>query len=529
MKHITIRPDSYYDSVFLMLISKELKEFKGVTQAIVTMGTAMNIELLDDLEFESDQLSGVGPNDLVIALEAQDKEVADQALTEALALINKKNNPVATAARGLPHAGSLASGMELSPDGNLAIISLPGQYAGREARKALDKGLHVMLFSDNVSLEEEIQLKQLAVSKGLLMMGPDCGTAIINGKPLCFANRVRQGSVGIVAASGTGLQEVACLIDRMGAGISQAVGTGGRDLKNAAVGGMTTLLALEALINDPATKVLVVISKPPAPEVAEKVMSALKNAGKPAVAFFLGMKTPLDHGNLCFGTNLEETALLAWAFASGANDRSEAEEMMRSHAPDLSAIKAQAKEEALKLAPSQASIKGLYTGGTLADEAMFLLQEQLGDIWSNNQVDPALIPKNPLTQQGHVIIDFGDDMFTRGKPHPMIEPQGRSDHILSITQDSQTAVLLMDFVLGHGSYPDPVGACLEPLAQAQEEAKVQGRHLCMIASVTGTTTDSQGLDGQIAKLRQAGVIVMQSNHQAALLALEIVRHQTQAR
>lgn len=523
MKLITVKRDSYYDSVFLMLATRDLKAAPGVTDAVVTMGTPMNLELLRNLGFAGDQLSKAGPNDLIIAVETESEDAGAEAVALAGDLLTRKKEQAATPG-DLPRTGSLSSGLKLIPEANLALISVPGAYAAREAHKALDQGLHVMLFSDNVSLDQEIELKKRAVELGLLMMGPDCGTAIINGMPLCFANQVTRGPVGVVAASGTGLQEVTCLLDRLGTGISQAVGTGGRDLKNPQVGGRTTLLALAALAQDPATRVLVVISKPPAKEVADQVVEAMQASGKPGVALFLGMdEQPRDLPALAFASSLEETALLAEAFVRGASTSAEARNMILTKGPDLGLIRAIAAEEAEKMSGSQRWIRGLFTGGTLADEALFLLERELGGIWSNNQLNPALVPGDSLDRDGHLIIDFGDDEFTRGRPHPMIEPGGRSDRIPALGGAGTTAVLLLDFVLGHGSHPDPVAACLEGIRQAQARLTLHGGHLAVVASVTGTEQDPQSLKAQREQLEQIGARVMPSNYQASLLALEIVR------
>jgi FdrA protein len=524
MKKITVRNDSYYDSVFLMLATRELKETKGVKEAVVAMGTPMNLNLLVGMGFAVEQLSLARPNDLVIALDAETGEAADQAVSAALAIINRKKDPAVGAAAGLAHAGSFDSALKTLPDANLALISVPGLHAARATQKAIERGLHVMLFSDNVPLDDEINLKRLAVSKGLLLMGPDCGTAIINGNPVCFANVVRRGPVGIVAASGTGLQEVSCLIDRFGSGISQAIGTGSRDLKDARVAGMTTLLALEALKHDPGTKVLVVISKPPIPEIAAKVTAVLKTAGKPAVVFFLGLAGERkDDGNLTLASSLEETALLACAFASGACDAAAARAMIADRVVDMAAVRARALEEAKLLLPGQKYVRGLYMGGTLCDEALFVLHGTLGDVKSNNHVDPAFVPIDPRVSEGNVVIDLGDDYFTVGKPHPMIDPGVRLGRILQDGRDKGTAVILLDIVLGYGSHPDPAGACIEAIGQVKAAAKKRGGHLSVVASVTGTPADPQGLLAQASKLEGAGVIVMPSNYRAALLALEIIR------
>jgi succinyl-CoA synthetase alpha subunit len=374
MKRLIVKKDSYYDSVFLMLISRELKGEPGVTDAIVAMATDMNRELLGNLGYDPASLSGLSANDLLVAVDASDGASCEKAAAKAEELINRKKTKAA--AGGIPKVGSLDAAARANPDANLAVISLPGAFAAREARKALERGLHVMLFSDNVSLEEEVALKELAASKGLLLMGPDCGTSIVGGHPICFANVVKRGSVGIVAASGTGLQEVSCLVDRYGSGVSQGIGTGGRDLKNAKVGGRTMLLAIEALIRDPATKVIVVVSKPPAADMASKVVDTLKAGGKAAVVHFLGtVPATASDGAVRFALNLEEAARLASAIDQGKAPAPSAE------GTDPASLEALAAREAAKVGKGQKWLRGLYTGGTLADEALFLLDRPLGGVW----------------------------------------------------------------------------------------------------------------------------------------------------
>jgi len=528
MKRITLRKDAYYDSVFLMLAAREIQAMPGVSQAVVTMATPMNIDLLVGMGFDAATFAALSPNDLVVAIDAVDEKVSDLATAEALKALTRKK--AAEAQSGIGRVGSMEAGIKLVPGANLAIISVPGAYAAREARKCLELGLHVMLFSDNVSLDDEIALKKLAVSKGLLLMGPDCGTAIINGKPLCFANVVRRGSVGVVAASGTGLQEVTCLLDRYGTGISQAVGTGGRDLKNAAVGGMTSLLAIEALSADPATKVLLVVSKPPAPEVAAKVVAALEKSGKPAVAYFLGMPARPDSATVAYAADLEEAALLATLFALGEASPNAARTRIaedsgdgRWSRPNRAKIQTMASAEAAHLAASQQYLRGLYTGGTLADEALFIAHAALGQVHSNNHTDKDWLLDDPRKSVGHTIVDLGDDIFTAGKPHPMIDPAARAERITAEGNDPGTAVILLDVVIGYGSHADPAGACVPAIRAARAAATKRGAYMPVIASVTGTPGDPQGFDAQKAKLEAEGVVVMPSNYRAALLAVEIAR------
>ncbi len=528
MKRITVKRGSYYDSVFLMLATRGLKGLAGVRNAIVAMATPMNVELLTDMGFAPAELDGLGPNDLVVAVDAENDAAAETAIKEAFDSLTRKKTEAA--ASGVSKVGSFGAALTLAPEANVALVSVPGAYAAREARKALESGLHVMVFSDNVSLEEEIALKKLAVSKGLLMMGPDCGTAIINGKPLCFANVVRRGPIGVVAASGTGLQETTCLIDRYGSGIRQAIGTGGRDMKSAAVGGMTSLLAIEALSADPETKVILVVGKPPAPDVAAKVVAALRASGKPAVAFFLGAKPGIDEERLAYATNLEEAALLATLFAEGVTSATSAKAKLREDSgndrynrPSKLAIETLAAAEARNLTNDQHFLRGLYTGGTLADEALFMAHDMLGGVRSNNQTDPAWTMADPLVSVGNVVIDLGDDFFTAGKPHPMIDPAARAERIAKEGADPATAVILIDVVLGYGSHADPAGACVDAIRAAKASAKARGGYLPVIASVTGTAGDPQGYASQVALLEAEGVIVMPSNYRAALVAVEIAR------
>jgi len=511
-----VEKDSYYDSVFLMLINKEVKQVPGIKDAVVSMGTEMNLTLLTELGLNSPETATATPNDLIIAAEGDTEAAVDSALNAAKELLNKKKSGGPQEA-GAYRPVSLETALKMKSDANLVIVSVPGVHAAREVRKALESGLHVMLFSDNVSLEDEISLKKLAVEKGLLMMGPDCGTAIINGKPICFANVVRRGKIGIVAASGTGLQEVSCIIDQLGEGVSQGIGTGGRDLKNAQVGGMMMLSGIAALKQDPATRVILVVSKPPAAEAAGKVVAELRAAGKPCVVHFVGQEAAPADGNVHYANNLEEASRLAVALLRGQTCTPS-----RFTAADEE-IRALIDREREKMGPEQKYLRGLFTGGTLADEAMIIFEREVGGIYSNNQTRPELVLKDPHTSVRHTIVDLGDDVFTVGRPHPMIDPSTREERITKEMEDPEMAVMLLDIVLGYGSHEDPAGAILDSLEAAKKKAKARGGYLSIIASITGTEGDFQDMDDQRRKLESIGCVVMPSNYQASLLALEIAR------
>ncbi|MBC8499934.1 MAG: acyl-CoA synthetase FdrA [Candidatus Atribacteria bacterium] len=505
-----IKNNTYYDSVTLMIITREVKKIEGVKEVIVGMGTELNKELAENLNLLASELQKITPNDFFISLDSVDDNIAEGAFAFVDELLNKKK-----AESEDYQPSTIESALKYMPDANLVLISLPGKYAAREVKNALLNDKHVMLFSDNVALEEEIDLKKLARQRGLLMMGPDCGTAIINHVALAFANVVRKGSIGIVGASGTGIQEVTVMIDKLGSGISQAIGTGGRDLK-AEVGGIMMIEGLKALQNDPLTEVIVLISKPPDKEVARKVLSILKEGKKPSVVYFVGGDPGvIKEFGFIPGLSLEDTAHKAVAIAKGLP----VEEFTGFSVTGIDKI---IKGETGKLNEKQRYIRGLYTGGTLCDEAMIILSDLIGDIYSNIPLKPEGMLFDINKSYRHSLIDLGDDEFTRGKPHPMIDPYLRQERILSEAKDREAAIILMDFVLGFGSNPDPAGEMIPYIRKAGEIAAKDGRHICMISSVCGTEGDPQNLIEQEKKLKEERVIVMPSNAQAVRLAAAIV-------
>jgi len=394
---------------------------------------------------------------------------------------------------------SLQMALARSPAANLALISVPGDYAAAEAMKALRLGLHVMLFSDNVALADEVALKRYAAGRGLLVMGPDCGTAIVDGVPLGFANAVRRGAVGVVGASGTGTQQVTSLVHRRGGGISHAIGTGGHDLGKD-VGGITMLHGLGLLARDPDTRVIVLISKPPSPAIAREVIAAARKAAKPVVVNFIGSAEDPSGGNLHVSRTLDDAASAAVALAKGRKPP-------RASTSPL-------KPPKLKFKRGQRYIRGLFSGGTFCYEASALL----GDVWSNAPVDPKRAIEDPWKSREHTLVDLGDDVFTRGRPHPMIDLRLRNERMLEEAADPQVAVILLDVVLGYGSHPDPAAEIVPVLTRIRKKT----RSPVIVASVCGTDEDPQGLARQEAALRDAGVLLTESNASAARLAGAIV-------
>ena len=496
----------YRDSVSLMQLSAKLGALAGVRQASAIMATAGNLDLLREGGLALGDVEA-GANDLLIVLEGEE-EALEAALDAAEAELNRAPARQQDGPHRLPPR-SLEMGLAELPTANLALISTPGDYAAAEAMKALRLGLNVMLFSDNVALEDEIALKRYARDHQLLVMGPDCGTAIIGGVPLGFANVVRRGDIGAIAASGTGLQQVTCLIDRWGGGVSQAIGTGGHDL-HARVGGITMLQGLEALAADPVTSVIVLISKPPHPEVAKAVLDVASRPGKPIVVNFLGADPDtVRRPNVHPVRTLEDAARLAVALAGDGAD-AQAGTAQTETAPQIP-----------QLGPGQKYIRGLYSGGTFCYEALLLLTEAFGGIASNTPLEPEHRLADVWRSERHTVIDLGDDAFTRGRPHPMIDQTLRKERILKEAADPEVAVILFDVVLGYGAHPDPAPELAEALEQARAVATAAGRQLALVGSVCGTAGDPQGLTRQEEVLRAAGVLLAESNAQAVRLAATV--------
>lgn len=514
-KNVVIK-GRYYDSVSLMNVARRVNGLPGVVDSAVVMGTAANKEILKTSGIYASEFDGADDGDLLIAVKGTDASMLDATITQIeqfLVDIRKGRS-----GKGASRPRSIKGAIEQLPEAGLAMISVAGQYAGDEAMKALTHGLHVMLFSDNVSLETEIALKRRAHENGLIVMGPDCGTAIINGVPLAFANVVRRGDIGAVAAAGTGLQEVTCLISNHGGGISQAIGTGGRDVKQE-VGGISFIDGLEALAGDDATRVIVLVSKPPHPEVMAKIGQKVASLGKPVVAVFLGAdRADVARLGMIPASTLEEAALLAVTAAEGS-DACTVSEALCKHEGTLGE---QAAAERQRLAPSQRYVRGLFSGGTFCYEAQLILRPRVGEVWSNTPVKGGKLLEDPNQSLGHTIVDLGDDHFTVGKPHPMIDFSTRNKRIVREAADPETAVILLDLVLGHGANLAPLADLLPALAEAQQVAADAGRHLPIVVHVTGTDEDPQIRSACVDMLRRVGATVERSNAAASTLASYLV-------
>ena len=458
-----VRQGVFRDSVALMRISRALAALPGVEGAAVMMGTPANRRILADARLLAAEGGDAKGGDLIAAVRAVDDDAAVAALDEATALLAAPGGEGGAAAGWRPR--TLRTAIQALPGANLALISVPGDFAAAEARKALRRGLHVMIFSDNVALSDELALKREGRERGLLVMGPDCGTAIIGGVPLAFANEVPAGDIGIIGASGTGIQEVACLIARAGGGISHAIGVGGRDLE-AEIGGIGTEMALDALDADLATRHIVLISKPPEAGVVARLVARIGASVKSFTLCLVGGE------EVALPPNARQVATLAEA--AGV-------------APDFD-VQAAART----LPPGRLGARGLFCGGTLAAEA------------------EVVFLRAGATQ---AMIDLGADEYTRGRPHPMIDPTGRDEMLAVALADPALGLVLLDLIIGHGAHPDPSAGIVGAL-----DAAGANRPL-VVASVTGTDQDPQGRATQVARLEAAGVLIAPSNAEAAKLAL----------
>jgi FdrA protein len=493
-----VRKSAYRDSVALLTVARELRAMPGVTDAAVLMATEANKALMARSGLLTEEAAAAGPNDLVVVVEAADGADAERARGRAADFLSAPPRRGQARDRARPRA--LASATRQLAGANVALISVPGLYAAAEALKALRLGLHVMLFSDNVRIDDEVELKRLAAGKGLLLMGPDCGTAYLNGVPLGFANVVPRGRVGFVAASGTGLQQVAVLLAAGGEGISHAIGVGGRDLSDA-VGGIMTVEALEALGSDRTTELIVVIGKPPAPAVRQRIAAKLREIRKPVVVAMLGRGVvPGTTAGVTSVATLEDAALAAFAVLKSASSHPGA---------PTAELRRRVAEARRELHPEQRAIRALYAGGTLAYETLLVLEPLLGAVSSNLEPGSAGI---------HRIVDLGADEFTVGRAHPMLDPTARIEAIERVAKEPDVAVLLLDIVLGHGAARDPAGDLAPALVAARAEMRAHGRGLAIVATVIGTAGDPQGLAAQISRLEAAGAWVAPSNAEAARIA-----------
>jgi len=498
-----IRRGAYYDSVVLMQLQRSLAALPRILDAGVVMGTDANKNVLAQSDLLTPGAKAAAADDLIVLVRAEDDAAAQTALDRVDELLTSRRQ-VDSGQHAAYRPKSIESALQMMPQAQWVLISVPGRYAAGVARQALRLGRNVFLYSDNVTVEEESALKRMAAQSGRLVMGPDCGTAIINGIGLGFANQVRRGPIGLIGASGTGLQQVSCRIHQLGSGITHALGTGGRDLSPEA-GAVTIFQGLDLLSRDPATRVIVLISKPPSPPVVDGLLAAARLTGKPVVVDFIGY-VGRRRGNVHLTTTLDETAELAVELAAIKTDVEPA--------PDLNLE---------RFASGQRYLRGLFSGGTLAYEAMLVLQDYMPAVYSNAPLDSSYRLTNSLVSQADTVIDLGEDEFTVGRLHPMMDNDLRIRRLQQEAADPEVAVILLDIVLGYGAHPAPASELAPAIAGARARTEQEGRHLEVVAVLVGTDEDPQDLESERRQLEQAGAIVETSNEAAARHAGRLIR------
>lgn len=514
IQRTVVLKNRYFDSVHLMQVAHRMAAEPGIQEASALLATEANRKVLAGMGYgeagRDAAFASSGPRDLVIALSGE--AAAVEALAADVEAWLSREAPAAGAEDAAAHAPrTLAEAVSVRPDSSVAMISVPGEFAAREARAALQAGLHVFLFSSRVPLEEELALKTLAQERGLLLMGPDCGTAYLDGAGLGFANAIRRGPIGFVGSTGTGLQEFSCLIHRAGSGLSHGLGTGSRDLSDA-IGGLSTLAAIEALEADPATRVLTVLAKPPGRAAEARLVARLERCAKPVVLCLLGAE-PTDGRGFRQATTIDEAA----AFALEAAGLRPPEEL----ACDTGALRARAAAQVGRMAPEQRHVRGLFAGGTFCYQSQSLFRRAGLAVQSNAPMPGMGRIAGLEAGRGDVFLDLGAEEFVEGRPHPMIDATLRRERLLKVGEDPTVAVLLLDFVLGANAAKDPVGDLLDAIRQAQDAARLRKGHLCVAASLCGTDGDGQGLTAQRQALADAGALVFPSNAQAAAFCREV--------
>ncbi len=535
---VTVLHGDYSDSVTLLRISQAAGAAPGMHTAHIAMATPLNVELALGLGFEIP--SGTGPNDLLVALRGD-----DQAAVQAgyAAFEQARRDAAATSRAGgsfsngpAPH--TVRSACAAAPDAAVVLLSVPGGSVLGEAMDAIAAGRHVMIFSDNVPLGHEVLLKDAAAAAGVLVMGPDCGTAVIGGVALGFANVLQPLSngprVGIVAASGTGAQHLISLLDDAGVGISAVLGLGGRDLSET-VGGRSAITALKMLDDDPGTDHIVLISKPPHPATADKVLQIANSGRTPVTTILLGPGRPTISEGVetvleALGLPVPTWSTWGWTGASDGPSRAAGPHHKgRNQAGRSQAWPNHAGRNHTRV------LRGLFSGGTLADEAMVVLAGRLGDIRSNIPLRPDLglnlssliVSGLDLSGQGHVVLDLGDDAFTVGRPHPMIDPTVKLEMLAAQAADPDVAVLLLDVVLGYAAEADPAARLAPAIAAAIESAGTAGRDLSVVVSLCGTAGDPQNRERQAVDLVDGGAQVFSSNAAAARAACDLIESATE--
>jgi succinyl-CoA synthetase alpha subunit len=519
-----VKPNFFRDSIQLMRLSEEAKKVAGVQDAVVSMGTPTNKLLMKQMGLLGKEGADAGEGDMVLALRLSSDVNSAETIKEVQRLVTAPPSQAPDARAGETFYG-IETALERHPEANLAVVSVPGQQAFTPSMELLKKGINVHLFSDHVPIDQEYDLKSYASSHGLLLMGPGAGTSIIHGVGIGFANAVKRGNIGIVAAAGTGLQEASVLLDGIGLGVSEAFGVGGSDVSER-IGGIMTKQCLGLLEGDKRTALIMIIAKTPTRKVMEEIMVfAESKTSKPMVACFLGLSTPRGGAGRIRQCSTLHSAVAAAARISGKTPTDRFAREMSMSQDQLAKL---AKQLSTGLTKQQKYVRGLYSGGTLAHETLLVFRELVGEAYSNTPLSRRFALRDPASSRGNSIVDMGDEFFTAGRAHPMIDPTLRRLRLLQEARDNSVAVIMLDVVLGYGSSSDPGGALAGAIVEATDEAKKNRRKLIVMAHICGSLSDSQSFKDQAKKLSEAGVHLFPTNTLMAIAAV-LTTHDTEAR
>ena len=500
-----LQKNTYVDSLASLFTMSVLMDCEGIDSAYAGMATASGKQMMEELGLADDSVRGAGENDFAVAARAASREAFEAAMAKT-----KKDEPSAAAQK--PAFGTVEDAMRATPCANICSIAVPGEYALEVTKQALNLGLHCIVFSSNVPLEHEREMKELAREKGLLCMGPDCGVANINGAAFVLSSINNRGPFGICGASGCGIQHVAAFLHEAGSGVSQTIGTGGNDLKEP-VGGISMLMGIDALENDPETEYIVLISRKPADSVLQTLTARIRACKKPVVACFMGAnRAMVEASGALWAGDLDGCAQQALSLIGKQIDFD-----------SDAALTALARSAVAGMSAQQKYVRGVYCGGTYCDEVMQTMQQVIGGIRSNCPLSPELQLADSRVSVENTVVDSGEEEFTRGRPHPTLEPSMRLPLIAKEGEAPETAVILLDFILTPPEHIDPAGVTLPVLVKAMEAARARGGKLAVVCSVLGTDADLQNVSGQRQKLRDAGVYVCRSNRQAGQLAAKIIQ------
>lgn len=509
-----IRKNMYQDSIFLMNATQAITELKGVATAVVVMGTDTNKSVLREFGASDADINRAGANDLVLSLDVEREDITNDVTALLDSMISGRNS--VGKGKKTKSYSNLGKALDNTPCANMVFISVPGEFASQEAWEALEAGRNVFIFSDNVPLEEEVALKRFAEKHDLWVLGPGCGASLLEGVSVGMMSAVSRGPIGIVGASGSGIHEIASLIDQAGLGITQAIGTGGRDLSQA-VGGITMAKGLQWMMRDKDSKVIVLVSKPPHPDVADKILGMVVGCDKPVVVFFLGGDEMRLPEGVYRASTLEDAANKAVCLARGLVPAKE--DLAARHVSELGAA---AGASRARLRAEQKYLRGLFCGGTHCEESILILRDMVPQIHANISFGGSSLLADVKNSKGHSLIDMGDEELTKGKPHPVMEPSVLKDRLFREATDPEVAVVLFDLLLGYGANKDPVATIFKTLEDIRRKLARENRRVELVCTLTGTDRDPQNFGEQKRRLTELGVAVFHSNAQATMYAGLIV-------